>query len=91
MGETPVINKRLKGAPNQRLNRKHSETLITEAIYQKTLIPWLGMFLFPFSLISFELFYILFQGPELRNFSHFFSPGFFIGCRFTRMTVLLIC
>jgi len=60
-------------------NRKHTVTLITETIYQKTLIPWIGMLLFPFRLVSFELFYILFQGLELRDFRHLFS---FAGSRF---------
>jgi hypothetical protein len=57
----------IKGVP---LNRKHPVTLITETIYQKTLIPRLGMLLFPFRLVSFELFYVLFQGLELRDFGH---------------------
>ena len=35
------------------------------------------MLLFPFRLVSFELFYILFRGLELRDFGHIFPAGFF--------------
>jgi hypothetical protein len=68
---------------------KHPKTLITEAIYQKTLIPGPGMLLFPFGFVPFELFDILCRGLELRNFvrcrrprADFIQPGIGIVFKF---------
>jgi hypothetical protein len=61
------------------LNREHPVTLITETIYQKTLIPRVRILLFPFRFVSFELFYILLRGLELRDFRYIFSLIFFAG------------